>query len=110
MGTLVYDTKSAVIPVEDRTLAHLRIVVLAKFRRHESFAFNWTSAQGSGGGRGTIWLAPGIAVYFHFEGSKEPVINREWIDLLMRSANSTAGLSILPEPVHDSRDAIPVAR
>lgn len=110
MGTLLYGGKSAVIPVEDRVLAHLRIVVLAKFRRYESFAFNWTAAKGTGGGRGTIWLAPGIPVYFHFEGSREPVINTEWIDLLMRSANSTTGLNILPEPVHDSREPIPVLR
>jgi hypothetical protein len=99
MGTLVYDGKSAIITIDDRVLAHLRIVILAKFRRQETFSFNWSVGAVSGSGRGTIWLGPGIPVYFQFDGSKEPVINRDWIDILMNAANSPAGLSVLPEPM-----------
>jgi hypothetical protein len=98
MGTLVYDGKSAVVTIDDRILAHLRIVILAKFRRQESFAFNWTRPTTDGSGRGTIWMSPVIAVYFEFGGSREPAINKEWIDVLMASANSPTGLTMLHEP------------
>jgi hypothetical protein len=97
LGSLVYDGRSAVIEIDDRTLAHLRLVILAKFRRHENFSFSWTgSIQGTG--RGTVWMGPGIPIYFSFEGSREPQINRAWIDALMDAANSPAGLSLIPEP------------
>ena len=100
MGTLVYDGRSAVITVDDRVLAHLRLVILAKFRRQESFSFSWTLGAVNGSGRGTVWLSPAIPVYFQFDGSKEPAINKEWIDALMTAANSPAGLSVIPEPTH----------
>jgi hypothetical protein len=99
MGTLVYDGRSAVVTLEDRTLAHLRLVILAKFRRHESFAFSWALDSSHGGGRGTVWLAPGIPVHFEFSAGQEALINRAWIDLLMEAANSPAGLSLRPEPI-----------
>ncbi len=98
MGTLVYDGRSAVVTIEDRVLAHLRVVILAKFRRQESFSFNWVVGLANGSGRGTVWLAPGIPVYFQFDGSREPIINKEWIEVLMLAANSPNGLSPIPEP------------
>lgn len=98
MGVLVYDGKSATVTIDDRVLAHLRLVILAKFRRQESFSFNWVLSPSNGAGRGTVWMGPGIPVYFQFDGSKEPTINREWIEALMTAANSPAGLSVVPEP------------
>ena len=98
MGSIVYDGKSAIIEIEDRLLAHLRLVILAKFRRHEYFSFNWTDPASLGSGRGTVWLGPQIPVVFRFEGSREPHINRAWVEALMNAANSPAGLTAVPEP------------
>lgn len=42
MGQFLYGTPPAVIEIEDRTLAHLQIVVYAKFRRDERFSLTST--------------------------------------------------------------------
>ena len=37
MGRFIYDTMANSVDIDDRTLAHLRIVVMNKLRRSESF-------------------------------------------------------------------------
>ncbi len=99
MGTLTYDSTLAA-DFEDRTLAHIQFVIGAKLRRDEPFFFTWKDDAASGDGRSTIWVHPTVPLAFKFVGSRVPTINREWIDILMLSANSSAGLHLLPEPVH----------
>ena len=95
MGTLTYD--SIVIEFEDRLLAHLQIVIVNKLRRRESFTMSWRDAPEVGDGRSAIWLDPGIPVYFKFDGSRVPAINREWVDRLAESAASSHGLVVTGE-------------
>ena len=83
---------------DDRALAHLRIVIIAKLRRAESFTFSWKSDSVAGAGRNSIWLHPAIPLQFAFFGGREPVLNRVWIDALMATANSPGGLELVPEP------------
>lgn len=98
MGTLTYDVDHK-LDIDDRTLAHLQIVIGTKLRRGESFNFTWVKDVASGSGRTTIWLDPAISLTYDFLGSKQAVMNRAWIEALMHAANSTAGLMIVPEPV-----------
>lgn len=102
MGTQVYDGQSAKVVIEDRLLHHLALVISAKFRRGESFWFNWQNGQDNGGGRGMIWMAPHTPVYFKFDGGRTPMVNREWVELLMLAANTPHGLSAVPEPAPHS--------
>ena len=103
MGHLVYDDQIAEVQLDDRTLAHLQVVIVAKLRRHESFTFSWKEPTVSGSGRSTIWLHPSVSLRFRFSGSRPPTINGAWIALLNRSANSGTGLQVLAEPPeHDS--------
>jgi hypothetical protein len=44
MGKLAYD-RSLTIDFDDRTLAHLQIVIGMKMRRGESFYFSWKDDQ-----------------------------------------------------------------
>ena len=41
MGKLIYNSSNREIEIEDRTLAHLRIAIINKLRRSESFAATW---------------------------------------------------------------------
>lgn len=41
MGTLFYGDNRFAIGIDDRSLAHLQLVILAKLRRDESFSFTW---------------------------------------------------------------------
>lgn len=94
MGQLLYGSPPVEFEVDDRTLAHIEVVVLAKLRRNESFACSFPA---EGGGRSSIWLNPSSTVQFVFESDSQ-TINREWLDLLIDTANTPAGLRLLPEP------------
>jgi len=98
MGYLLYGLPAESIEIEDRTLAHIKIVMLAKLRRDESFAFSFEYDLSNGSGRSTVWVHPTIPMQFKFLGSRQAVINRAWLEALIVSANSVDGLRILPEP------------
>ncbi len=98
MGTLTYDSTLAA-DFDDRTLAHLQVVIGAKLRRNESFYFSWKDDSAIGDGRSVIWLHPAIPVSFKYFGSRPPVLNRDWIDELMLLANAPAGLTVTAEPL-----------
>lgn len=97
MGKLVYDTDMT-IDFDDRMLAHLQLVISTKLRRGEAFTLSWRDEPQMGNGRTTIWLHPSIPLVFKYFGGRMPAINREWIDQLALSANSTGGLRAIPEP------------
>ncbi|MDY0910218.1 ATP-dependent DNA ligase [Microbacterium sp. CFBP9034] len=99
MGRFIYDTAANAVDIDDRTLAHLRIVMMNKLRRSEPFMFD--VEVGDGSGRRSFWIHPSVALQFHFFGSRQPRINRAWVDDLMQAASGPAGLTILPEPVDE---------
>jgi hypothetical protein len=96
VGTLTYDSK-VTASIDDRILAHLQIVMLAKLRRGEPFAFTWNE-NANGLGRTTIWIHNAISLTFQYYGGKAPQINSRWIQALARSSNSVGGLEVVPEP------------
>src|ERR1700712_3918074 len=98
MGMLLYGSPSVEVNFEDRALTPLQIVITAKLRRRESFVFSWGDAAEVGSGRSSIWLDPSSTLFYRFYGSRVPAINREWIDVLMQSANSGGGLFFTAEP------------
>jgi hypothetical protein len=87
---------------EDRLLAHLQIVIGNKLRRGESFYFTWPEDHTLGGGRVSVWMHPHSGLVFEFAGSRPPNINRDWVEALAETANSTAGLHIVSETQHPS--------
>ncbi len=97
MGKFTYDS-TLVVDFDDRVLAHLQIVIGAKLRRNESFYFSWRDDSAVGNGRSVVWLHPAISIVYKFHGGRPPAINRTWIEELMATANSSAGLRIVPEP------------
>ena len=42
-----------------------------------------------------------MPLQFHFFGSRQPRINRLWIEELMLAASGPSGLTIVPEPADD---------
>lgn len=97
MGKLSYD-RAVTVDFDDRTLAHLQIVIGIKLRRGESFYFSWKDDGSVGDGRTSIWLHPTISLVYKYYGSRAPHINPAWIHALELSANTNAGLQIVPEP------------
>ncbi|AMG84600.1 MULTISPECIES: DUF7882 family protein [Microbacterium] len=97
MGRFIYDG-STKVEVEDRALRHLQLVMTAKLRRGEPFPYTWKEDASVGGGRITVWLHAGSSMVFKYVGSRQPEINRAWVDALAYTANSPSGLYLVPEP------------
>ncbi len=98
MGKLIYNSSSRELDIDDRTLAHLRVAILNKLRRSESFAMTWEHGVENGSGRTTLWLHESVPLQFVFSGNRPPALNRLWIEQMLLTANSTAGLHFVPEP------------
>lgn len=96
MGVFVYDTPANMVEIDDRTLAHLRVVVMTKLRRSEPFMFDVQLHDGTG--RRAFWIHPAVALMFRFYDSRPPRINRLWIEELIAAASGPDGLTLLPEP------------
>jgi len=108
VGKFIYGTMATSVDIEDRTLAHLRIAVMTKLRRKESFMFE--AEMGEGIGRRSFWMHESVPLQFHFAGSRPPRINPAWVEALIIAAGTPAGLTILPEPpAPKASDAPPVA-
>jgi hypothetical protein len=91
MGRLVYpDLHAGGIDLDDRVLAHLRIVVMNKLRRAESFMLTVPGSDGMG--PRSIWLSPSVPLVFHFFGGREPALDADAIERMMIEASSPNGL------------------
>ena len=97
MGRFIYEG-STKVEVEDRALRHLQLVMTAKLRRGEPFPYSWKEDASIGGGRITVWLHAGSSLVFKYVGSRQPEVNRAWVDSLAYTANSPGGLYLVPEP------------
>ena len=94
VGTLYYGDSGTPVEIDDRALAHLKIAITTKLRRGESFMLSWRHPGDQPRGRSSLWLHPAIPLRFVFEAVEAPELSREWIEELMRSANSGGGIVI----------------
>lgn len=97
MGKFVYESTTRV-DFDDRLLMHLQTVISAKLRRGEPFHFSWRNDANMGDGRITVWIHPRCSLVYKYSGSRQPSVNREWLEALTYTANSPAGLHVVPEP------------
>lgn len=98
MGTIIYGNSNVEVEFDDRALAHLQVVITSKLRRGESFLFSWSNDTAAGSGRNSMWLHPAIPLFYRFYGSKHPALNREWLEVLMTSSQTSNGLIFTLEP------------
>lgn len=96
MGHLVYANSSS-YEFDDRVLAHLKVVVSSKLRRHESFYLNWVNEAHTGSGRMTLWISPDVPLAFHFSGSRPVRLDQIWLEVLAQLAHTVRGLTVISE-------------
>lgn len=97
MGTLFYGGAATPIEIDDRALAHLKVIIATKLRRSESFTLSWRHPEDQQRGRSTIWLQPSIPMRFVFDDPEPIPLNRRWIEELSTSANSSGGITLVAE-------------
>jgi hypothetical protein len=106
VGTIYYGGSATPIHIEDRALAHLKVVIATKLRRNESFTVSWQHPDDQPRGRSTLWLHPSIPLRFVFDDPEPPDLSREWIEELASSANSSGGILLIAE--HFDTGPVPV--
>lgn len=92
MGTMHYD--GATVRFDDRTLAHLQIVLVHHLRQGRSLMLNWLDSLDDGDGRSAVWIASELPVRFDFDGVHLPEIDPAWLRRLAASADQAAGLVV----------------
>ncbi|MFS6529201.1 hypothetical protein V8Z69_17015 [Microbacterium aurugineum] len=97
MGSLYYGDAQTPIQIDDRALAHLKVVIATKLRRNESFTLSWRHPEGDAPGRSTLWLHPSIPLRFVFQEPESPELSRKWIEDLAYSASSSGGILLVEE-------------
>lgn len=102
MGTLIYGYGQK-FEFDDRLLAHVKIALVTKLRRHESFLLNWEVPPEQGGGRISLWISREIPMAFVFAGSRPPTLNEEWMEALLMTSQRTGGMVIMPEERAESQ-------
>ena len=80
MGRFSYDG-NVKADFDDRVLAHLQVVISQKLRRGETFTFTWRNDTSLGDGRTAIWLHPHASIVYSYHGSRQPALNRAWLDI-----------------------------
>ncbi len=100
MGWLVYGNRNT-YQFDDRTLAHLQIVIGLKLRRREGFFFSWDEPVEAGSGRTSIWIEPRIPLEFRYSRNRPAAISREWLQALTELSNSAGGLRLVEEVPQD---------
>ena len=97
VGTICYGGSATPIHIEDRALAHLKVVIATKLRRNESFTVSWQHPDDQPRGRSTLWLHPSIPLRFVFDDPEPAELSRQWIEELANSANSSGGISLIAD-------------
>jgi len=97
VGKIFYGGSTTPIHIEDRALAHLKVVLATKLRRSECFTVSWRHPDDQPAGRSTIWLHPSIPLRFVFDDPEPAELNRQWIEELAQSANSSGGIMLVAE-------------
>lgn len=97
-GKLICGNPPLLVLIDSRTLLHLKVVMISKLRRGESFSFTWDRDRVSGGGRTSVWISPAVPLVFEILDPASVPMNRAWIELLGLSADSPSGLRVLREP------------
>lgn len=108
MGFLNYGSGQE-FEFDDRTLAHLKVVMTGKLRRQESFLLSWVNPADRGGGRVSIWITPSIPLTFRFAGSRSPQLNQTWLEVMNELSNTPRGLLVISEEQANKHSAGEVA-
>lgn len=92
MGHLVYGFASPPIPLDDRILHYIQLVVATKLRRHESFTLTWVHPDGRG--RETLWMQSSIPLRFVFEHAQAENVDMSLLRRLLEAASTSSGITL----------------
>ncbi|ARJ04351.1 hypothetical protein GCM10010988_31110 [Cnuibacter physcomitrellae] len=99
MGFLHIGQNGFAAQIDDRALAHLKVVILSELREGHSLAFTMQHTRDEGSGRDTFWINQSTDLRFQFHGNRSPQLNRAWLKELAATARAGTGLYLTEEPL-----------
>jgi hypothetical protein len=109
MGTLYYGAGRTPISIDDRLLAHLKVVATSKLRRNEPFLVSWDEPPENGSGRGSVFIHATCDLIYRFDGSRSAELDQELLESMATESMSNRGLVIQASmPVGMLGRAVPV--
>lgn len=94
MGTLYYGSARTPISIDDRILAHVKVLAGTKLRRNEPFLLSWNETADEGHGRVSVWMHPNADLMYRFDGGRAPDLDTELLDAMSTEALSPTGVHI----------------
>lgn len=91
MGRLYYGNSTDAIIVDDRELAHLKMVATTKLRRSEGFSVSFSSAER---GRSTLWVHCAIPLRFDFDSAEPVRLDPAHVNEMAQAASSAMGIVV----------------
>lgn len=91
--------------MDDRILAHVQLLIVAKLRKQERFLLSWQIDPRQGSGRQSIWVDAGVPIGFRFAGSRSIQINQGWLEHLIDQSYTVGGAEITNEEEYESHTA-----
>lgn len=89
MGHLTYGNATTPIEIGDELLMHLRMVILTKLRRNESFPL---TVRNDAGAAETLWIHASIPLRLAIEEKTE--VDRPRLLAMMNAASSAEGIDL----------------
>jgi hypothetical protein len=94
VGTLYYGSARTPIAIDDRVLAHVKVVITAKLRRNESMLVSWEEPLEKGSGRGSVFVHPTCDLIYRFDGSRQPELDQKLLETMAAESMSSRGLVV----------------
>ncbi len=94
MGTLFYGSARTPIRVDDRILAHLKVLTTSKLRRNEGFLLSWTDSAEAGHGRSSVWIQPYSDLHYKFDGNRPPAIDQALLQEMALESMQARGVEL----------------
>lgn len=98
MGFLHIGSGGFAVELDDRALAHLKVVVLSELRKGRGVAFSHVNSVQAGSGRETFWINPTTDLRFQFQGGRAPHLNMTWLRAMAEACQAGTGLYVMDEP------------
>jgi hypothetical protein len=89
MGQLTYGP-TRIVDIDDTVLGHVEAAIISKLRRGEAFAFRPDEST-------TLWINAASQLEFSY-AAERPAIERAWLEAMVETANTPAGMRLVDRP------------
>lgn len=94
MGILYYGAARTPVHIDDRVLAHVKVLAGSKLRRNEPFLITWRESSEQGAGRTSVWIHAGTDLIYRFDGGHPADLDTALLEQMSAEALTPMGVQI----------------